>query len=223
MKAREDKRREPHEVPVQDRRRVTAEGELRKDVQEEQASPEEEGGEPGGMALAETVPLAQLEQAEKRAEEAERRLVEFRDAFRRYREEHDAIRSRLERDLESRVRSSLGSAFHGLLGALDSLDRALEFADESPLAQGMLMVRQQIFDSLRESGLAPVEVVGRPFDPEVAEAIETVPVEDPAQANIVRAELRRGYRFGDQLLRPAQVRVGIGAEESAAGPGQSSD
>jgi molecular chaperone GrpE len=214
MKAGEE-RNDPDDLSVRDRRRLTPEGELRPDFEE--AEPEPEAGD-GGIALSETVPLAHLEEAEQRAVDAERGLAEFREAFQRYREEHDAIRARLERDLDARVRAAVGGAFEGLLGALDNLDLALEYADESPLARGMLMVREQIFDGLRAAGLESIDVLGKPFDPEVAEAVQLVEVDDESRAKIVLEQMRRGYRLGDQVLRPAQVKVGtLGEGGGAAG------
>jgi molecular chaperone GrpE len=61
---------------------------------------------------------------------------------------------------------------------------------------------------LADLGVEPVPAVGEPFDPEVHEAVDEVAVDDPTLDGRVVAELQRGFRFGDRLVRPAIVRVG---------------
>jgi molecular chaperone GrpE len=51
-------------------------------------------------------------------------------------------------------------------------------------------------------------VLGMPYDPRTAEAIDLVVVADPAQEGVVLEEFRPGWRIGDRILRPARVRVG---------------
>src|SRR6516162_5300000 len=68
--------------------------------------------------------------------------------------------------------------------------------------------------ALREAGADPIESVGARFDPRLHEAVATVPSNDVEPGTVV-GEIRRGWRLGDQLLRPAQVAVAAGPEESA--------
>jgi len=52
----------------------------------------------------------------------------------------------------------------------------------------------------------PFESVGKPFDPALHEVVSTVPAEDTTEGTIVQ-EARRGYKFKDDILRPARVVV----------------
>jgi len=194
-------------IPVKDKRRFTPEGELRPeaDIEPEATEPTET---PAAASQEES-----LRAAEERARAAETRLAEFQQAFQRYREEQERVRARLERDRQARVDEVIGRVFGRILEALDNLDRALEFAPEGPLKNGVLLVRQQILDAMRQEGLEPIEVEGRPFDPHVAEAVGVEPVGEDERHDIVTEQLRAGYRFKDQVLRPAQVRVGRRSEE----------
>ena len=72
-----------------------------------------------------------------------------------------------------------------------------------------------LLNALREAGAEPIETVGRPFDPRLHEAVATIPTPGAEPGTIVR-ELRRGWRLGDQLLRPAQVE--ISSDEKSLGP-----
>jgi molecular chaperone GrpE len=60
-------------------------------------------------------------------------------------------------------------------------------------------------EALRQEGVAPIEVIGRPFDPELHEAVATAMTD--AKAGTVVKELERGYVLGEKLLRPARVVV----------------
>jgi molecular chaperone GrpE len=68
-------------------------------------------------------------------------------------------------------------------------------------------------NALREAGAEPVEAVGQRFDPTIHEAISTVPA-NGAEAGTVAGEVRRGWRLGDALLRPAQVVVATTGEHA---------
>ena len=59
---------------------------------------------------------------------------------------------------------------------------------------------------LASEGVKAVEVVGKPFDPRIAESIQSRKVED-GDDDVVLEELQRGYALGEDLLRPAQVVV----------------
>jgi molecular chaperone GrpE len=57
-------------------------------------------------------------------------------------------------------------------------------------------------------GAERLSLVGQPFDPRLAEAVDLVPVGEADRDQIVVSEERPGYRIGDRVLRPARVRVG---------------
>jgi molecular chaperone GrpE len=75
------------------------------------------------------------------------------------------------------------------------------------LLEGVRATAEMFEARMRNLGLAPVLSEGEEFNPEIHEAVETVPVA-PEQDNHVVEELQPGYKFGDRLLRPARVRVG---------------
>ena len=101
------------------------------------------------------------------------------------------------------------------LGTLDNLELALEHAEEAggPIADGVKMVLKQLLDVLEQSGLEPIEALGRPFDPKLHEAVSQiesaeVPKDDVAQ------EFQRGYSLGGQILRASKVVVSLGENET---------
>jgi len=71
------------------------------------------------------------------------------------------------------------------------------------------MTLNQLTDFLTESGLEPVDAVGKPFDPNLHEAIGHEPSNKVPEGQVIR-QTRRGYRLKDRLLRPATVVVSSG-------------
>lgn len=148
-----------------------------------------------------------VEELRRRAEAAEARA---RDAAIRSEAEIVAVRERLQRDVERRVIQGSSRLLCAMLEVVDNLERALAAASasEAPaVARGIELVHQQMMSILRSEGVEPIETLGRPYDPGVAEAmvVETVERE---RDNLVLEELQRGYLMGEVVLRPARVKVG---------------
>lgn len=158
--------------------------------------------------------LDQVTDSESRVAELESALAAAKaeaaanwDKYLRERAEMDNYKKRIERtyaDLAKRGRKDL---LLKLLGPIDNLDRALAFdADPQHLAKGLRMVHQQFKDLLSAEGLTEIKTVGEKFDPSVHEAIATEPVDGKEEGEIVE-EVQKGYTIGEELLRPARVKV----------------
>jgi molecular chaperone GrpE len=95
----------------------------------------------------------------------------------------------------------------------ENLDRALATSQKSNSLAGLLdgvkLIRSQFDTALSELGLEEIAVQGEPFNPEIAEAVETIEVENEAHDNLVLEVVSKGYRINETLVRPAQVKVGI--------------
>jgi len=150
-----------------------------------------------------------LEQLQAQLEEKDRVLKTHLAELRNEREE---LRRRLSRDLEQRVELATGNLLAEFLPVLDNLERALAAAEQRPqletLLEGIGLVRAQFQSVLGRHGLEPLDRQGQPFDPTLDEAMMTVDVRDPSQANLVLQEWEKGYTLHDKVLRPAKVAVG---------------
>lgn len=134
---------------------------------------------------------------------------ELQDRFLRFQAEFQNFRKRADKDrLEFSEYASM-EAVRTLLPIIDDFERALqtETADKT-YAQGMDLIRQRLFDTLKKLGLEPMVVLGEPFDPHVHHAVEMVETEE-APDHTVLAEYQRGYNFKGRLLRPAMVKVAV--------------
>jgi molecular chaperone GrpE len=98
-----------------------------------------------------------------------------------------------------------------VLSVVDNIERALEYGGQSDTAasivEGIRMTHRQVLDLLANMGVRPFEAVGKPFDARYHEAVEVVPASVEYPSGTVVAEVQRGYLIGDEVLRPARVRV----------------
>jgi molecular chaperone GrpE len=147
-----------------------------------------------------------VEELKDRVEIAEKRM---RQAVQEAHSEVDAVRARLQRDVERRVMEGKSRLLGAMLEVLDNLDRAAKVAaGESKLvADGIELIRKQMLAVLKSEGVEPIETLGLEYDPNVAEAVVIEAVE-PARGNLILEEIQRGYRHGDTILRAARVKVG---------------
>jgi molecular chaperone GrpE len=197
-------------VKVTDRRRFSSEGE----PLAERSAPAAEGAEPRAPD-PEARPEAEPPEAQLAAQA--RRIDELTRAYAALLEDNKAFRQRLEREKARVVEAERAGVAQALLEAADDLERGLAAVSGAAdsggdalrnLAQGVRLSLGGIQRRIAELGAERLEVAGRPFDPYLAEAVDTVAVADEAQDGVILQEVRAGYRIGERILRPARVRVG---------------
>jgi molecular chaperone GrpE len=147
-------------------------------------------------------------------ERLRRDLAEEQQRALRLLADFENYRRRVAREQELARQQGRRAALLPLLPVLDTLERALA-AGSSDLEfyKGVTATHRLFVAALREAGVEPVESIGRPFDPSVHEAVGTMPSNGAAPGTVAR-EVRRGWRLGDEVLRPAQVVVAAAGQES---------
>ena len=130
------------------------------------------------------------------------------------------FRRRVAREQLAAQQEGRRAALLLLLPVLDSLERALATGSSDPEFYAGVAATQRLFvAALREAGAEPVETVGGPFDPAVHEAVATAPADGTPPGRVV-GEVPRGWRLGDEVLRPAQVVVATAPKEGRGEPWQ---
>jgi molecular chaperone GrpE len=145
----------------------------------------------------------------------------------RLREENEQLRAELRREHEMYVRNLADfDSFHrraereraqaaqagkrdlilGLLGVLDDFEGALRGAGGEAGGEAVRGAYRRLASLLEAEGVTPFESAGRRFDPARHEAVAFAESAG-GESGVVVDEIRRGYRWGAELLRPAQVRV----------------
>jgi molecular chaperone GrpE len=155
-----------------------------------------------------TVMAEQLKELKERAAKADEnweRLVRTTADF-------DNFRKRAAREKQEAIKYANESLLQKLVPVLEHLDMALAAAQAAgpqpgqSLQAGVSMISQQLKNVLAESGLEELEALGKPFDPNLHEALSQQETRDVPEGQVVQ-QLRKGYKFRDRLLRPASVVV----------------
>jgi len=146
---------------------------------------------------------AVVEQLNKQLDEANNKLL-------RVQADYDNFRKRTQKEKEELAKYASAKLVENLLPAIDNFDRALAASaasgDYEALAKGLEMIYRQLLNTMEAEGLAAMEAVGTPFNPEFHQAVMTVET-DEFEEGIVVEELQKGYMLKDKVIRPAMVKV----------------
>jgi molecular chaperone GrpE len=145
--------------------------------------------------------------------EAEQQRDEYLDLAKRTKADFENFRKRMSAEIQAAAGRGKAEVLRDVLPVLDDLERALEAAGLDPegdsdegLAHGVLLVFRSLRDSLAKHGIEAVDPTGEKFDPNLHEALSTLPA-DGAESGTVVETMQKGYRLGEQLIRPARVVV----------------
>jgi molecular chaperone GrpE len=157
-----------------------------------------------------------IAELESQLEQARQEAAENWNKYLRERAEMENFRKRQERIAADRLQRERKSLFQKIIGVIDNVERALAYQDtldRQGLQQAMRMVLWQMTEVMRGEGITPVPSVGEVFNPYVHEAIEAVEDSDKPEGTIIE-EVLKGYKLGDETLRPARVKVSAGNKQS---------
>jgi molecular chaperone GrpE len=177
-------------------------------------------GDPGPKTRAEeraeaiTTPsrselLEQLQEAERALALAREQADNNLSNWQRAAADFSNYKRRVEEEREATSQFANAILLARLLSVLDDFDRALDTVPpdtHEAWVEGIRLVERKLRGLLESEGVTPIEAVGRPFDPNLHEAV----VHEDTTAhpdNTVIDEVQRGYLLRDRVLRPALVRV----------------
>ena len=150
-----------------------------------------------------------VEEEENKEPSLEEQVAEWRERAIRSAADLENFRKRMEREKGEARRYANQSLLEELLPVLDNFHMGLEAASadaESMIFRGMEMVKKQLDDFLSGQGVEEVSAEGEMFDPAIHEAVSQEDCEASPEGSVLKV-IRRGYRMGDRLLRPANVVV----------------
>jgi len=171
----------------------------------------ESGGDSGEKKESEAEPMLEdlLEQEKKRSEELLNRMKYLQADFENY-------RKRTEREMQEVEERAVLGLVNRLLSVLDELELAsansAKPGQTKAVSEGIKMVYKNLGSVMKTAGVKKIEAVGMPFDPRFHEAVEKV--EGTGDADIVVAEIRSGYTFRGQVLRPSMVKVELAMKKA---------
>lgn len=151
--------------------------------------------------------VVEIESLKRQLNEAQARIIEYKDGWARSQAEFQNYKKRLERDNELMYVSMKGDIIKKVLPALDDLERALQNRpSEGSWADGIELIARKLQNILESEGLKRIEAVGVEFDPNFHEAISHEAA-DGAKSGFVIGVVQNGYMLGERVIRPALVRV----------------
>ncbi len=144
-------------------------------------------------------------------------LEDAADRLLRAQAELDNYRKRARRELEDERRYAAMPMLRDLLPVLDDMHRAIEAAEKSPQAVGLLdgvkLVAQSLEAALPKHDCKRIEALGQPFDPAFHEAISQQPSADHPPGTVLLVA-KEGYVLYDRVVRAAQVIVSTSPQSS---------
>lgn len=156
--------------------------------------------------------------AEEKLAMAQEEIAGYRDKMLRAAAEFDNYKKRIERDRNAALKYAGEHVLREVLPVVDNLERALTQGvvagmdaekNLAALLEGVQLTLKSLLATLEKFEVKAVESVGRPFNPNIQEAL-TMEASDVVPASHVLAEFEKGYYYKDRLLRVAKVIVSSG-------------
>ncbi len=181
---------------------------------EEKENIQEDSQDSGEKAIQDIA--GDAESLQKALEEEKNRALHYVSNWQRAQADLVNYKKRAEQEKEEAVKYGNSLLVLNLLSVLDDLERALgaipdELADLT-WVDGIKLIHRKLQTLLEQQGLSPINAVGQAFDPALHEAA----MYQEGEENQVVAEVQKGYKFNDRVLRPAMVIVGKGEKEAGS-------
>ncbi len=134
-------------------------------------------------------------------------LEEMTDRYKRLFAEFENYKKRNQKEKESLRNMLVSDIMMSILPIIDNLEKAINTGTkDTAYEEGIKMVLKQLKDTLSYHGVKEIETVGKPFDPELHEAVSHV-TDDKLGTNIIKEEFRKGYTIGNKVIRHSMVIV----------------
>lgn len=192
-------------------------------------SQSESGGKPDSAASTDKSAgsgdqlKADLEESRKKIEGLEAEVSSLKDQYLRKLADYENFRKRMFREKDDAVQYANSQILEDLVGVMDNLDRAVQSAETArnfdALHDGVDMIRKGMLSMLESKyGLARYESLGKPFDPNLHEAVMSE--QGDCQEAVISEEFVKGYKLRERILRTAKVKVRMPGGNPAVPDGQ---
>ena len=146
----------------------------------------------------------ELELANKKAYDAEKKCAELNDKYLRLMAEYDNFRKRSLKERDGIYAEAYSDAVKQLLPVIDNIERSVAFAADEETRKGLNMIVTQTVEILEKMGVTVIET--KDFDPNVHNAVMHVDDESFGEGEIIDV-FQKGYKYKDKVIRYAMVKV----------------
>ena len=147
---------------------------------------------------------------DKKDKQIEDLTAQLDDLRKRNLAEFENFRKRTEKEKSTMFDMGAKSVLEKLLPIIDNFERGFAGLSEEqmsdPFVSGMDMVYKQLVKALADMGVEPIEAVGKPFDPNLHNAVMHVEDENLGE-NTVAQEFQKGYLYHGSVVRHSMVQV----------------
>ena len=153
---------------------------------------------------------SELEVLREAAEISRKAADGLSDQLKHLTSDFEAFRRRVDREKQERFEHGREEVLLEIVGLWDNLEQALAAAragaDLKAVVTGLELIQKEFEQFFRRAGVSPIAAVGEAVNPDLHEVLEHE-VRPDGEDGVIVAELKRGYRLGQRVLRPAMVKV----------------
>ena len=154
--------------------------------------------------------LLMLKKQRNQLSKLQEKYDELNNQYLRLAADFENYRKRQAQERESLLKYGAENALKQMIEVLDNFERgekALENVEDcEKCKESFNLVHKQVIDTLTKLGLETIEAAGKEFDPNFHDAVMQTPTSEHPEHTII-AELQKGYKMGDKVLRPSLVNV----------------
>lgn len=162
----------------------------------------EPGKAPASEAIATDEELKALQKANNElSEQVKRTAAEFKNFQRRQEEEQKRVKVRLREEILATMLPILDHIERTVAAAKQGGDNAFQ-----ALLQGIELIDKDVRKIFEDHGLTDIAALNEIFDPALHQAVMMEESDTIADQTIV-AELQKGYKLDDRVIRPSMVKV----------------
>lgn len=148
--------------------------------------------------------------------EWQEKYEKLNDQYIRLAADFDNFRKRQAQERESLLKYGAESTVTKLLEVMDNFDRGLKaietVEDCDKIKECYNLAYKNFYDVMSKIGLEAIKAIGEEFDPSLHEAVMQTPTSEKPEHTII-AELQKGYKLGEKVIRPTLVNVATAVEE----------
>ena len=148
---------------------------------------------------------------DKKIAEYEEKVQQLTDRMQRLMAEFDNYRKRTDKEKSSMYDNGAMSTIEKILPVVDNFERGISSVPEEnrddQFYKGMDQIYKQLVKVLSDLGVEPMDVMDKPFDLNLHNAVLQVPSDDEEKSGMVAQELQKGYTYKGNVLRHAMVSV----------------
>lgn len=150
----------------------------------------------------------ELDAVKAKLEAAEKNAAQAKDQLLRMAAEYDNYRKRSTREADQKFNDGVSFAVNQIIPILDTLEMAANAptTDEN-YKKGVTMTLDKAAKALQILRVEEIEALGKPFDPNLMNAVQQIPAPDGQESGTVVTVYQKGYRLGDKIVRHATVVV----------------